>query len=320
MARFPDMTIGTFEGKEIQYPNWYKVFIMGNTNSQIIKHECLYEGKIAYEMIENHVILAQITVREKRKENDNITDIEVTPIVENVSPLYKRQKITEGEKLWRYMSHQKFEDLIKTNSLYYARIDQFEDSLEGISSFTSLKSIIDDKTKSDEQKQESIRLYNIRMENNRKVSFVSCWHINEKINYTIWDDYGQNSIESIGIQTNYKKFKKEIEKSGFSMLNEPVQYFDEPYFNQNAYWFPIIFKRSKYKQEQEFRSILYVHDFDLKGIKVKINLAEFITKIHIHPNATKEFFKKIRDFLKENNLKIPVSQSRKQKANRQHLL
>lgn len=311
MKRYPDSTIGILEGKEINYPNWSKYFIMGDTNSQIVKHECLYEGKIGYEKLENHVIFMQITAREGRKYGDNITDIEITPSVNNINPVFKRKKISSVEKLWRYMSFQKFEDLVKTQSLYYARMDQFEDSLEGISPFTCIKSILSDKTKSDEQKQECMRLYNIRMENNRKVSFVSCWHINENINYNMWNQYGQNSVESIGIQTNFKKFNMILEKSGFSVLNEPVQYFEEPYFNQNAYWFPTIFKRSKFEHEQEFRSILFVHDLDVKGIKIKVDLKEIITKIYIHPQASKDFFKKTRLFLKKNNLKIPIVQIRK---------
>ena len=305
MIRNSDMAVCAKIGEEVKEPNWYKVFLLGGTDSQITQHKCLYEGKYAYEKLDDHVIICQITV-----EGGKHKGIEHTPIVDSTNPLKTRLKLLNSNKIWRFMSLYKFEDLINSKRLHYARIDQFEDKLEGISPYSSIKAILDDNQRNEEQKRDTFNLYKIRMENNRKVSFACCWHINERINFSLWDEYGGNSYESIAIQTNIQKINKIIKDTGIPVLNEPIRYFDEPYFNQNAYWFPTIFKRSKYENEREFRSILFMHGIELPGLNICIKPEDFISKIYVHPKASKEFFKKIRFFIKDKGLKIPVAQVR----------
>jgi hypothetical protein len=315
MVRNPDMVVGSVKGKEVIKPNWHKVFLMGNTESKIIQHECLYEGKAAYQKLYDHVILAQITVKGHRKEGDTYKDIENTPTGTFVNYLQPREQLLKSNKIWRYLNLFKFEDLIKSQTLYFTRLDQFSDKLEGVSPFSCIKAILTDKEKNEEQKKETFRLYKIRMEKNRKVGFACCWHINNDLNFDMWDIYGQNSTESICIETNVKRLDKVLVKSKLPFLEEPVQYFNEPYFNQNAYWFPSLFKRVEFKNEQEYRSILFVHGFDLKGLRIKINPVDLIRRIYVHPNAPKEFFKQIRDLVKANGLKIPIAQIRPNKLN-----
>ncbi len=304
------MVVGSINGKETERPDWHKVFIMGGTDSKIHQHECLYEGKAGYQMLYNHVIFAQITQRGERKEGDTFRNIENTPTGTFINSLTPRDQLLTSHKLWRYLNFYKFEDLIKSKTLYFTRLDQFSDKLEGISPFSCIRAIMSDKEKNEEQKKEAVRLYKIRMENNRKISFACCWHINSDINFKMWDTYGQNAMDSICIETSVNRLNKELTKSKLPFLEEPVQYFDEPYFNQNAYWFPTLFKRKDFMSEQEFRSILFVHGFDLTGIKINISPEDLIKKIYVHPKASKEFFKQIRDFVKCNNLRIPIAQIR----------
>lgn len=315
MVRNPDMVVGSVTGTDVIKPNWYKVFLMGNSDSKIIQHECLYEGKAAYQKLYDHVIFAQITVKGQRKEGNTYKDIENTPTGTFVNYLQPREQLLISNKIWRYLNLYKFEDLIKSQTLYFTRLDQFQDNLEGVSPLSCIKAILTDKEKNEKQKGETFRLYKIRMENNRKVGFACCWHINDDLNFDMWDTYGENSTESICIETNVKRLKKVLVKSKLPFLEEPVQYFHKPYFNQNAYWFPSLFKRIEFKNEQEYRSILFVHGFDLKGLRIKINPEDLIRRIYVHPNASKEFFKQIRDFVKANGLKIPIAQKRPKKPN-----
>lgn len=311
--RYPDMVIGSKEGEEVFYPDFYKTFFLGNTNSEIVRHDCYYEGPEMFKKLKNHVIIGQLTVDKdfSKYPNDADRNFEHTPIVETVSPLFPHNPLTGGDKLWRYVSFEKFESLISSKSLHFARIDQFEDNLEGVPSFVSVKNIMADKSKNDKQKQEILRLFHLRVENNRKVSFACCWHINNNINKELWNIYGKNSTESIGIETNVAKLNKELSKTGMAFINEPVRYFDENYFNQYAYWFPTMFKRNEYKHENEYRTILYVHGLDVTGIKNSVNVENLIRRIHVHPDASKDFFKKVQMFIKQSGFKIPVTRSNK---------
>lgn len=307
MIQNPDMVVGSFAGKDVVKPNGYKVFIMGNTKSKIIQHKCLYEGKGAYQKLYDHVILAQITVKEPRKEGDTYKDIENTPTGTRIDFLQPREQLLVSNKLWRFIDLYKFEDLIKSQSLYFSRLDQFSDKLEGVSPNSCIKAILNDQEKNKDQKKEAIRLYKIRMESNRKVGFACCWHINDYLNMKMWELYCKDPTQSICIETSVNRLDKVLIKSKLPFLVEPIQYFTEPYFNQNAYWFPTLFKRAEFKHEQEYRSILFVQGFDLKGLRIKINAQEMIRRIYIYPNASKDFFKRIREHVKANGLKIPVA-------------
>jgi hypothetical protein len=311
MFENPDMVMGSVTGAEIKKPDWYKAFIFAGIDSKITRHECLYEGKGAYEKLRGHVILAQITVKNNVENRGQYTDIENTPVGTYRSSLTPRDHLLVSNKLWRYLDYFKFEDLIKNQSLYYSRLDKFEDKLEGVSPYSCIKAIASDPEKNEEQKREAIRLYKIRMERNRQISFASCWHINDNLNFDMWDSYGHKASDSIAIKTSEKKLCSSLRKLGFPFLNEPVQYFDEPYFNQNAYWFPTMFKRKEYKSEQEFRSILFAHNISLGGIKIKVELNDLIDRIYVHPSASKQFFKEVRNFVKANSLHIPIRQEQK---------
>lgn len=310
MFENPDMVMGNVSGEKINKPNWYKVFVLAGTDSKISKHECLYEGKGAYEKLKDHVILSQITVRNHVENRNQHTDIVNTPVGTNRNYLTPRNLLLVSNRLWRYLDYFKFEDLIKSGSLYYSRLDRFQDKLEGVSPFSCIKAIASDLEKNEEQKREAIRLYNIRMERNREIGFASCWHINDGLNYNMWDSYGHKAADSIAIRATERKLCSVLKKSGFPFLNEPVQYFEEPYFNQNAYWFPTMFKRKEFQSEQEFRSILFAHGISLGGIKIKIDLKDLIDRIYVHPNASKDFFKEIRKLVKAKGLQIPIRQER----------
>ena len=311
-VRNPDMVIGAKEGQDIVYPDFYKKFFLGNTKNDIVSHDCYYEGPEMFNKLKDHVIIAQLTVDKdfSKYPNDADRNFEYTPFVETISPLFPHNLLTGSDKLWRYISYEKFEHLITLKSLHFARIDQFEDNLEGVPSFVSVKNIMADKSKNDKQKQEILRLYHLRVENNRKVSFACCWHINNNVNKELWKIYGKNSTESIGIETNVAKLNNELSRTGMSFINEPVRYFDENYFNQHVYWFPTMFKRLEYKSENEYRTILFVHGWNVTGVKAGVNVENLVRRIHVHPNATKEFFRKVQMFIKKSGLKIPVTKSR----------
>jgi len=172
--RYPDMVVGHIDGNEITKPNYHKVFLFAGTDSQITQHECLYEGKAAYEKLDNHVILAQITLYGNTHQGGKYGNIENTPIVDKINSLPARHLFPNDTKIWRYLTYEKFHDLFNSQTLYFARIDQFEDNLEGTTPFSNIKYILANTEKNVEQKKETFRLFKMRMENNRKVSFACC--------------------------------------------------------------------------------------------------------------------------------------------------
>ncbi|MEP7376541.1 MAG: hypothetical protein ABI675_24295 [Chitinophagaceae bacterium] len=306
MVRNADMVVIANEGMKPNKPDWTKYFFLGGTDCKVTQHECLYEGKEGYKKLRDHVIFAQATIKGPKSPGDTYKDIENTPTDTPVFSMMPREKLIKDNKLWRYLTRFKFEDLIKSSTLFFARLDQFTDNLEGIAPFSSMKAILCDSQKNREQKLEAVRLYRIRMLNNRKSGFAVCWHLNTKLNYQMWDAYGHGSTESLCIQTDPSKLENILAKNSIPVLNEPIQYFDEPYFNQNVYWFPTLFKRSRYKNEQEFRSIIFGWGYQKPFLKVRINLQDMVNKIYLHPNASKSFSKQITQLVKSKRLNIPI--------------
>jgi len=300
-----DMTYGILEGQGKPVLDWYKMWIMGNTNNQIVQKKCLIEGKVGYESLRNHVIFMQINVKDNEDKKSSVIEIEQTPVGPNVDFLIPKHLLLENNILWRYISFYKFEDIINNKHLHYSRLDQFVDNLEGQAPFACKRAIaLSDFSR--EQKLTNLKLYKKRMLNNRQQSFAYCWHINDKVNHTLWKEYGNDDVESICIRSSVNKLETELQKTKLPFINEPVQYFKEPYFNQNAYWFPALFKRDSYKHEKEFRSIVPIQGFDLKYGKIKVNPEKLISKIYLHPNASKEFREKIKNLIKSKNMSIPI--------------
>jgi len=316
MIRYPDSVIGTMDENNVKHPKFRKNFILAGTDSKITTHECLYEGKEMYEKLDRHFIIGQII--QKYNSDDKINpdqfkdykNIELTPNINDSTPYKPKEILDNGQKIWRFMSLSKFEDILKFKRVHFARLDQFEDNLEGMSPSTCLKAIINSQGRTQEQTDETLRLHRIRMNENRRNSYALCWHINNEVNFDLWNEYGGSSNESIAIQANVKTINNSFNSSGLPILNEAIKYYDRLYFNHHAYWFPTLFKQDEYKQEREYRSILFVYGFNLNGVKIQINPDELIKKIYVHPNASKEFFKKIRNFVKSNGYNIPIAQKR----------
>lgn len=300
-----DMTYGIQEGQNMPNLDWYKMWIMGDTNNQLVQKKCLIEGKASYESLRNHVILMQINVKDNDDKKSSIIEYEQTPFGSDVHYLIPKHLLLGNNILWRYMSLSKFEDIINNKHLHYSRLDQFKDNLEGQAPFACKRAIALSPF-SREQKLINLRLYKKRMLNNRQQSFACCWHINDKINHSLWKEYGSDNVESICIRTSVNKLESELQKTKLPFINEPVQYFKEPYFNQNAYWFPALFKRDSYNHEKEYRSIVSIPGFDINYGKIKVNPEKIISKIYLHPNASKEFCLKIKTLIKTKNMSIPV--------------
>ena len=90
--------------------------------------------------------------------------------------------------LWRYMSLEKFVNMLETKSLFFTRADKFEDPFEGftppalVESYRkSVKRVILD---------ESFTEVLIKIsENSRKYVMCNCWHQNEEESMAMWEKY-----------------------------------------------------------------------------------------------------------------------------------
>ena len=133
-------------------------------------------------------------------------------IVGPVSSVYTEdwplQVVPDNETLWRYLEFFKFEDLLKTSSLYFARPDTFDDPFEGRFSIGNAHGF----SKSD---LEFRKLYNIANETDvaarhdlhRNVIFISCWQRSSHELRQMWNAYTKTN-DSVVVATSVKALRR----------------------------------------------------------------------------------------------------------------
>lgn len=291
---------GDSYGKEVPV----KIFLLGGIDSKITQFSSFYEDETCYRYMQGRVILAQIIMFEKKP-----VSIEYSP---QINDLYfrssKNATLVESQKVWRYMDLFKLEDIIKNKSLFFNRIDKFKDDLEGISPQSCEECILNTvNNKSKEEKIENIRLMKERFKHARKSTFTSCWHVNDFLNERMWIDYA-NTRDSIAVETTYGNLLKVKEEMQFPLHIEQIRYFDEPYVNQESYWFPFLFKRKEpFEWEKELRLSIYAYNYDnLTHLRVKAPIYNLIKKIHLSPLAKKYEVINLERILKLHKVNLPV--------------
>lgn len=212
-------------------------------------------------------------------------------------------EIAPSETLWRYMDFWKFEDMLKSSALYFARPDQFEDPFEGRCSPGNATTM----SASD---ADFYAAYNIAplgkqldaaQEIMRRVVFISCWQRGGKEHRQMWDAY-TGGPESVAICTSAKALYKfvdgQIEKS-------PVKYHGDSFprtgFDHISLFF---YKPARYSFENEFRMLLTPGEHESIpgneiGRRVPIRLNKIVRRVVTHPKASKEFKAKVDNLLKQ---------------------
>ncbi len=218
--------------------------------------------------------------------------------------------------LWRYMSLDKFIDLIKTQSIYFATNTQLitGDPYEGaLFFFTNVLFCLDSDYQNKKveynnlakplvQWLEDTKTLNIssKISNIRNNTFINCWHINEDENYLMWQSYAHkkgdiaivSDIESLieaietdidieAIKVNYssKDFNKEM--SSITNIN-----YGRDNDLKNLIKISSKYKKEPFKNENELRLIFQLDNNNNFNQKIKVNLDKLIKYIYVSPSSS----------------------------------
>ncbi|CAM4105422.1 DUF2971 domain-containing protein [Flavobacterium weaverense] len=209
----------------------------------------------------------------------------------------------QNQKIWRYVDFTKFIDLLNSESLYFTRVDKFEDIFEGsvpLKTYYSRKvafrqEIIDGEVVDNYQ---DVQKYSEFLKKGRQDFGVNCWHMNDNESAAMWKLY-LKSNEGIAIQSNFKKLNKVLKKSKFDFFIGTVNYIDyenDDIIFENTFS-PFVHKRKSFSHENELRALIPVEapsnikEIDLQngGCKIKINLNDLVENIFVSPDSPKWF-------------------------------
>lgn len=191
--------------------------------------------------------------------------------------------------VWHYMDLWKFIEMIETESVYFRRLDKFEDKWEGslpkwlVEGLTNAKSFPgnEEATKRTEQ---------YFSEHDYSKSFASCWHISKPENYAMWKVYIKNE-PGIAIKTSIgniiKSLKNRNKTSEYKLFLKRVAYCADGQMPKRGGMFHLsAIKRKPYRYENEMR-IIALGDPTPDGFYLPVDLSLLIKELVLFPGAKK---------------------------------
>ena len=243
-------------------------------------------------------------------------------------------------KLWRYMDLAKFLSLLESSSLFFTRLDHFQDPFEG--ALGTQRNEVSWATKEKERMQRWIKIcsesnniclsdsevqllteqefkkYSENIKNLRTGNYVNCWHQSDYESEAMWHLYTRDSKQGIAIQTTFERLYQALPPTpqpNFGMVKY-VNYNEYNNGNSKNTFHPFEapwYKRESFAHEKEFRII--VKDERKVGFRdwnktIKVNLNILIENVYISPEADKWFTKLVKDITRNRyKLRLNVTQS-----------
>lgn len=258
---------------------------------------------------------------------------------------YQMSSADYGKTLWRYMDFTKFIDLLENSTLFFPKVELFEDKFEGIHNGLNYDSMLNFMYgQKKDIKDSELKIVDYAFEhfsdiiNQLKNSCgISCWRLSEYESHAMWKIF-LSSNEGIAIRTNIGKLKNNLQISeSQNIFLGPVKY-----INYNSQQVPLshvysfLFHKNKYfEHESEFRVIvgetqeapkkveelsngykafdLAGYDFmpfSQPGLNVGINYRNLIEEIIISPYAPNWFFKLVEKVARDKyEIDVPITRS-----------
>ncbi|MBP9708699.1 MAG: hypothetical protein KBD78_13760 [Oligoflexales bacterium] len=231
--------------------------------------------------------------------------------------------INSTDRLMRYMSFEKFVDMVCRGKIFVSRSDRFDDAFEG--NYTQFVYEISRGITVTSNGESSNRGMVNNTKEIRESAFVSCWTLSETESMALWKLYGGKN--SIAIETTVGALEIEIGRPENSVLElgllskriVKVDYIDhrsrdeklarELLTSRRA---PLTKKPIAYTYEQEVRVIIdYLNqppiqaDFKNRlglGIDIAINPQSLINQIYASPLADAWFFELLKRMLQDHGM------------------
>ena len=229
----------------------------------------------------------------------------------------------DKDALWRYMSLEKFVNMLKTKSLFFTRADKFDDPFEGFIP-PEIRTSYEKSARRVTPDEDIVKLLMKVNEDSRKYVMCNCWHQNRVESMAMWDKYHMRN-SGIAIKTTMHNLKNSLLDSKDVFIGKVEYFYSKNYdfdykkglqdsgslLNQKWTYFPYFHKRKAFEHEHEVRMIIDIDPFvrealdqvipeDLSllekyiseiefpdickvGIPLKVNVNELIDKVIISP-------------------------------------
>ncbi len=229
-------------------------------------------------------------------------------------PITKHRRVTipieKDAVLWRYMSVDKFEKMLKGKSVFFSRACVNSDKFEGSLPIREVEE------RDINGKRDAFIFEHHKMKLN---TVLNCWIINNYESIGMWERYLEGK-DGIVIKSSFDRICNAFKTNDTDIYYSRVRYIDyeediwynEAEYPYDAYNFftPFVHKRIEYNEENEFRLFFCANEdsrnvdfwdnqISKDGISINIELNELIEKIILKPKTLKP---ETSDFNKVNEL------------------
>jgi hypothetical protein len=226
----------------------------------------------------------------------------------------------------------KFLLLLERRSLWFSRVDQFEDPLEGTLTDAEMEHL---------RALDALESHRSISEYMRTTAYVSCWRAGQAESMAMWDLYGKGG-GIVAVKTTAGNLKEAISESPRQIFLAEVKYIDwslAPFDNNSLVM--CFRKDSSYEHEKEVRAVIW--DLDIinrnmsdaliasrsrsdyptsgrdpfilqkldgqHGIEVSFDPARFVTEVVVGPRETHSIVGLVKSVLDRYGLKTRINMS-----------
>jgi len=225
--------------------------------------------------------------------------------------------------LWRYMAFDRLQQFLETEQLWFARLDQFDDPLEG----TLTDGEISFEPPSDAH---ALQLRDATSDPiaqmMRHTAYVQCWRMGAE-SMAMWNLYGKTQ-DSVAVTTTVGLLKHQLAKDIRSVYMAEIEYVDwnEPRILKGVFD-PVLRKIEGYEHESEMRLFfwnvaglrpdgVYRRDEIPKGLTFSINPKEMINAIWIGPRGAARTQSMVEALVAQYKLDVSIRTSSKMSTKR----
>lgn len=232
--------------------------------------------------------------------------------------------------LWRYLDFVKLMDLIERRRLWFARVDTFEDPLEGTHTDAEVEYLRAQPPPPSPVKDFTLEAQYVGMTRMyRQTMYVNCWRAAPAESMAMWDIYGKGA-GVVAIKSTVGRLKETLSAFPRKVFLGRVKYvdWDEIAWHLNALAM-VMRKDRSYEYEQEMRAVLWglgvggdspiaAYSFSPEGkyvfhgpvgLEIPCDPEKLITEIMIGPREQQMFVKVLEPILQRFGSVIPVTVS-----------
>lgn len=204
--------------------------------------------------------------------------------------------------LWRYMDFARFVEMIESQSLWFSRVDQLEDPLEGTHTDAELAGIRKNLKK--ERAEQLIRV----VRSGRTDIFVNCWRAGTAESLAMWDLFGKGS-GVVAVKSTVGLLKRVVADYAEAVYISQLRYVDwSDSHGLDNVLVACSRKDLSYKHESEVRAMIMGYKPGAKkvGIRVSIDVSELISEVIVGPREKPWVVELVQNVMKRYKLSPPV--------------